>query len=580
MFLNKTTRTVCAAALLTMPPSTALAHGDAGHSHDQPAAPVEQHTSPTFESTGRTFELVAVNENDRLTIYLDRRDTTEPVANATVEIEIDGKQTVVAKQKSPGTYEIHGDWLQEHRPKTTVITVMAGNDIDLLNGTLPAPTEAQVDKDVQLTWPIMLKSELTWIAAGLAGLLGFAVAFAFRPVRIAAMDSQPEREPNTKNTGTAPPGTNALILALLVPAALASMATITEPARAHSNHNHEVQRDAQQSGVRIPKKLPNGQIFLPKPTQRLLGVRTQLTKQTAAQPATELVGKIIANPSYEGRVQAPMGGEIHLPEKGVSHVGQQVKQGQTLALLAPSIPVFDLGSLQQAIADVTGKITLAELRLSRLTRIRGVVAGKDIEDTKAELEALREQKKVLAPKDNQLMKLDAPIGGVISKSNIRAGQVVNAQETLFEIVDPKKLWVEVIGITSTDDPTIGTAHALDAEDHRIELTFMGRSPALRDHGRPLLFRVEDPHEALVIGTVVKILAQKGAKRRGIIVPESAVVRGSNGLQKVWIKVAPETFEPRDIRVEQLDGERVLITGGLEPGSRVVIQAAEIVNQVR
>ena len=38
--------------------------------------------------------------------------------------------------------------------------------------------------------------------------------------------------------------------------------------------------------------------------------------------------------------------------------------------------------------------------------------------------------------------------------------------------------------------------------------------------------------------------------------------------------------PREVRVEPLDGERVLIVSGVEPGKRVVTQGAELLNQIR
>jgi membrane fusion protein, heavy metal efflux system len=42
----------------------------------------------------------------------------------------------------------------------------------------------------------------------------------------------------------------------------------------------------------------------------------------------------------------------------------------------------------------------------------------------------------------------------------------------------------------------------------------------------------------------------------------------------------ERFEPRSVRVEPLDGERVLVVSGLKAGVRVVTQGAELLDQVR
>ena len=117
-----------------------------------------------------------------------------------------------------------------------------------------------------------------------------------------------------------------------------------------------------------------------------------------------------------------------------------------MALLSPTMPVYERGYLEQLAAEVDGKFRIAQQRLRRLQNIsEGYVAQKEIEDTLTELDALREQKHVLEPKSGQKIELRAPVSGIISVANVRPGQVVNARDTLFEIVDPARLWVEAIG---------------------------------------------------------------------------------------------------------------------------------------
>ena len=49
---------------------------------------------------------------------------------------------------------------------------------------------------------------------------------------------------------------------------------------------------------------------------------------------------------------------------------------------------------------------------------------------------------------------------------------------------------------------------------------------------------------------------------------------------VWVKVAPEEFEPRTVTYQPLDGTRVTVTSGLKSSERVVTQGATLINQVR
>ena len=199
----------------------------------------------------------------------------------------------------------------------------------------------------------------------------------------------------TLRSGRASGGTPLMLIAALV------LGACTDPARAHEGHDHGEDQNpaAAVAQTDAPRRLPDGEVFLPKPSQRLLHVRTIIAKPEEAREARELIGTVVPDPSTFGQVQAPMDGRIELPDRGISHVGQRVKEGEVLALLSPSIPIADLGTMQQLTAEVVGKLRIAEQKLSRLTRIAGVVAQKDIDDTRAELDALREQQRVLAPKD-------------------------------------------------------------------------------------------------------------------------------------------------------------------------------------
>ncbi|MFX5126566.1 efflux RND transporter periplasmic adaptor subunit, partial [Acinetobacter baumannii] len=61
---------------------------------------------------------------------------------------------------------------------------------------------------------------------------------------------------------------------------------------------------------------------------------------------------------------------------------------------------------------------------------------------------------------------------------------------------------------------------------------------------------------------------------------AALMRAGNGENIVWLHVEPERFVSRPVRSAPFDGDQVLITGGLAAGERVVVQGAELVNQVR
>jgi multidrug efflux pump subunit AcrA (membrane-fusion protein) len=551
-----------------------------GHDHGDDAPSVSTEPIPRLESVGADLELVAAAEGHKLVIYLAKPDTNEPIDGASIEVSGDGIPTAMAVLRGDGAYELEAEWLDEPGTKALTFLVTSGDIADLLNGTfeISSPQAASETSEGPLqAW--LLRPE-AWIIGALCALFGFFLAFAFRPLRLPADDTELPAEPavlQRDNVVAAKKPTAriaGIALCVLVAAATSAFAG---PGHDHGEEGH----GAAQTGSNVPRRFADGVVFLPKPTQQLLRVRTVVAMEASARPATELVGTVIADPAFEGRVQAPMDGEIELSGDGFAFVGQTVEAGDVLAKLSPAMPVFERGSLEQMAADVEGKLAIAEARLARLTQIPSAVTQREIEDTETEVQSLRAQRSVLQPKPAQKLLLKAPVSGVVSVANVRPGQVVNAKDTLFEIVDPGRLWVEAVGAGGLDDYTaIAGAEAVDGNGKPARLDYVRQAPILREHSRPLFFRVSEPQTALAIGATVRVLLQKGEPVEGILLPRSAVVRATNGLPQVWTKVGAERFKPLAVRTVPLDGAKVLVTAGLEAGTRVVVEGSELINQIR
>jgi hypothetical protein len=125
------------------------AHGPNGEHLDGPAAAGgSANASPRMESKSEAFELVATLGGGELSMLIDRFETNEPVLNARVEVE-SGKLKATAKFHAD-----HGDYavddpallqaLMQPGSHPIVVTVIAANDTDLLEGTL-AVTEASAN---------------------------------------------------------------------------------------------------------------------------------------------------------------------------------------------------------------------------------------------------------------------------------------------------------------------------------------------------------------------------------------------------------------------------------------------------
>jgi multidrug efflux pump subunit AcrA (membrane-fusion protein) len=329
-----------------------------------------------------------------------------------------------------------------------------------------------------------------------------------------------------------------------------------------------------------PQRMADGGLFVPKATQHLLSVRTVLTAETQAPRTLRLVGTVIADPRSFGRVQTGHAGRIEAPEDGLAFVGKRVEKGDILAHLQHHIEAYNKGNLQSEIAELEARITLQEAKLARYLKAPLAVPPIKIDETRGEIHALRQKRKELMPTLVEREEVHAPISGIISAAHVVAGQVVDAREILFEIVDPQRFWVEAIAHDPGVMDHLGKALAVLNTGETVPLEFAGLGPSLKQQAAPLTFRVVQAPRNLSVGRPVTVILQSTLELTGIVLPASSVVRAQSGLSIVWVKTEPERFEPHNVRYEPLDGQRVVVLAGLKPDVRVVTDGATLLNQIR
>ncbi len=164
------------------------------------------------------------------------------------------------------------------------------------------------------------------------------------------------------------------------------------------------------------------------------------------------------------------------------------------------------------------------------------------------------------------------------KAPSSSGQMAQSNAVIFHIVDPSRLWVEALSYDSL--PGVQSAVARLNNDRSYPLAFRGAGFAGRNQSIPVQFAVQGDVAGLRAGQFVTVLATTDEEKTGFAVPRAALVRNANGQDVVYEHVAAERFEPRAVRVEPLDGDRVFIATGLAAGKRLVVQGAELLGQVR
>jgi len=116
------------------------AHGPNGEHLDQNAAAGAPSAQPRVEAATEIFELVAVLSGGELSLLIDRFDSNAPVLGAKVEVEAAGRKAEAKFHADHGDYAIDDPALiaalAAPGQHAVVISVVAGEDSDLLNGTL------------------------------------------------------------------------------------------------------------------------------------------------------------------------------------------------------------------------------------------------------------------------------------------------------------------------------------------------------------------------------------------------------------------------------------------------------------
>lgn len=356
-----------------------------------------------------------------------------------------------------------------------------------------------------------------------------------------------------------------------------AMALSLAPAWAGPGHDHGDEAAPVTGGG--PQRQPDGSVFLPKPAQRQMGVRTLPVHKAALPRAFELQGMVIMDPNAGGKVQATQAGRLVVPPAGLPALGQKVQRGQVLAYVEPVAGALERSGQAAQIAELRANLGLAEKRLARLQELSDTVPRRDIETAQSDVSSHRERIKALGLGLNGREALLAPVAGVIASAHALAGQVVDARELVFEVVDPKRLRVDALAYDIELARDVGKAF-LPGRGEQQPLKFLGAAGSLRDQALPLQFALADSKLPLAVGQATKVVVQTRSTIEALAVPAAALARNPSNQTIVWVKQAPERFVPKVVLVAPLDGSSVAVTQGLQDGDRVVVEGASLVNQIR
>lgn len=525
-----------------------LAHGHGDAPADPPAnaTPSGNTLQPRLEFASADTELLAVWQAPHaLQIYVDDFASNAPVDDATLIISAGPGQRVTAKAQKAGEYLADAEWLSGPGKLALQLSLESPTRLELWRGELDlrAPAAASAD--------IPEHSHRTLLLAALLAVLLVGTL--------------------TWRLGRRGHGVSVMLLAglyLLFPA---------PPAQAHG----DALTAPSSAGLREgrPQRLADGSLYLPKASQHLLSLRTEQLSPISARRIQRLTGRIIADPNASGLVMASQAGRVLPGPKGLAALGTEVKAGDVLAMLEPSLSGPERASRASELAALRGELAIAERRVTRFNKLAHSLPALEREEAESQRAALARRVSAIEGSLAGREALTAPVDGRVAGREVVAGQVVEPGAPLFSIQAPGKLWVEALAY-EPDLATRITGAELRQDGRNQTLTLRGIGARLTEQALPLQFSLPQPDARLAVGQPVEVLLTLGTLEQALVVSRDALVRDSNGLSVVFIKTGAERFMTQTVNSEPVDGGRVWLKSGVKPGARVVTSGASLLAQIR
>lgn len=541
------------------------AHGPNGEHLDGPVQTAgAAQAAPRFEAQSDTFELVARLQGGELSMLINRYASNEPVLNAEVEVEAGGHKAKAPFHADLGDYAVDDkamlDALAVAGDHAVIVTILAGADTDLLDGTLVThPVADARDADHHGVTGLSITAWIVVAALAVALLIVLATVRRNRSRRAL--------------TGAA--------AALLLAVHLLQPTSVQASPGAHGPNGEHLDAPATTNASGLAR-LADGSVNVPMLAQRRMEIRTQLATESEAAATVELPGRVVMDPNASGRVQAVHGGRVEAGPRGLPVAGQAVRQGDVLAYVRHHAEPYALANQQAQLAELRSGRELAAQRVTRLQSLEGTVPRKEIEAARAELQSYTAREKSIGASLGSRETLVAPVTGVIARADAVLGQIVDARENLFEVIDPARMLVEA----TTADPAlparVATARLQSVAG--VSLQLLGAARTLREGVLPLTFRAKGDKAGtilpLAIGQPVVVVAALNERTKGFVLPAQAIVRNAANEPVVWIKSGAERYIPQPVRYRTLDATTVLVTDGLGADNRVVVQGAPLIAQIR
>lgn len=312
--------------------------------------------------------------------------------------------------------------------------------------------------------------------------------------------------------------------------------------------------------------------------QSYLGLATEKVVLKSAKKTVRLMGTIMSDPAGYARLQVTQTARIlNHPDYPIPLPGQAVKTDQPILAVMPIITKIETTAQKNALYKVESDITQKQKEIKRLETLKEFGSKKDLENARAELESNLKQKEEITQKSFATEILRSPINGFIADMHVRPGEIVTSDKTIAEIIDPTKLLVEAYVFDGKNASQIKSGYI---EGHSTALEVIGISPKVNkdDQAIHILFKPKTHNPDLKLDRAIEVIGELEETSPILLIPQKAVVT-KNNTSRVFVRLNPETIEPRHIRIGRSFNDSVEVLEGVFEGEEIITDGAFLLNQV-
>jgi membrane fusion protein, heavy metal efflux system len=300
------------------------------------------------------------------------------------------------------------------------------------------------------------------------------------------------------------------------------------------------------------------------------------------QPFNQVIrtsGQIVPAQGDEMTITAKTSGIVKFAGSGLL-AGTQVRAGELLFTISGS-GVTDANidvRVQEARANYE-KAKADYERAKELVKDK-IISEREFQEAKVRYETTRSIYNSLAANYGPAgQRITATTEGFVKNIQVKEGQYVEVGQPLITISKNRKLiiradvsqrYLSVLpDIVSANFKTAYSDAIYSTDELNGKLASYGRNTSENSFSTPVFFEVDNKGD-LVSGSFVEMYLKTRATENALVVPATALLE-EQGNYYVYVQVAGESFEKREVQLGGTDGRNVHVLSGIKEGERVVTQ---------